>query len=96
MPSCLSCGICCHFFADGKYHKCKYLDKHNNCKIYFRYNRIGIQIYKDKNGKKYQCRLRNEFKINYPDCPYNKDGQDMISEEEYNKIKVMKNGKIQD
>ena len=84
---CLNCGYCCHFYADGEWHKCKYLkifaNNKSKCKIYFRPNRVGIQIYKDKKGKIFRCSLREKFKHNYPNCPYNKDGQEMIKPESY-------------
>jgi hypothetical protein len=68
---CLRCGICCHLMIDNKLSniKCRYLvkvGKKTLCRIY--QNRIGKDI-----GHGLKCHTREEFTMNIPGCPYNRE-----------------------
>ena len=65
---CIRCGICCHFFIDGKKKKCKHLvilpSKKTLCRVFKK--RLGRKI-----DKKMICMTREDCKYNYPGCPLN-------------------------
>lgn len=85
-PTCLRCGLCCHYIKDGKLTSCKYLVKISNgktyCKVYK--NRLNRKI--DDEG--FYCTFRVFSPIDYPGCPYNK-GKPMTEEH----LKLYEQGK---
>lgn len=85
MNKCARCGRCCCFFADGKWHQCKYLKKLSNgtymCSVFP--NRIGKIIYKANDGTVLKCGWREDVLFNYKNCPYNNEKWSDISEESY-------------
>jgi hypothetical protein len=74
MPECLRCGRCCHFFLDGKLHKCNMLVKLKNgktlCRIYK--TRLGRVLGVAKDGRKMLCNNREDVKLDWFCCPFNK------------------------
>jgi hypothetical protein len=74
---CLGCAKCCHYYNGKRWLKCKYLMSNNKCKVYkFRLNMIIGQHIK---GHRLKCTMRENNKVNYPGCPYNKDEWETIS-----------------
>lgn len=65
---CKRCGKCCHWIAEGKVIKCKYLIKLSN-------DRTLCRIYKNRKGyimsKGMICGDRLNSRWNYEGCPYN-------------------------
>ena len=74
MLECRRCGRCCYTF-DGI--KCRHLlffsDGTTACRIYSR--RLGYQV-----TKGWFCALRENMPVNYPNCPYNKPGQRLVTD----------------
>ena len=96
-PVCKMCGACCHYMLDGKIKRCKFLVKKGDrlmCRIYR--NRIGTLIDKSKiMGVKVYCGMREHLWINFPDCPFNKEGGDIPFFDPFNGVKPDENKYIQ-
>lgn len=73
MPDCLNCGKCCYYLDEiGNLHKCKFLVKLKTrtfCRVYS--TRLGRLLYK-KGNYEVRCFKREDVKVNYEGCPYNK------------------------
>lgn len=75
MTNCNKCGMCC--FPRTRHNenltivnllkKCKYQNEDMTCSIYK--NRKDIKC----------CLLRKQLKVNFPNCPQNKEGQIMVT-----------------
>jgi hypothetical protein len=76
-PRCLRCGRCCHFPANGQIVKCKHLitlpSGKTLCRIYNK--RLGTTIHTNPLVK---CGMRNDVRLNFKNCEYNKPGQPMM------------------
>ena len=79
IPKCKQCGLCCLVLTPNGYEDCKFLlhylrgtsaDKKTRCMIY--QHRVYVI-----NGNHQYCTLRDKLNINFPGCPYNKEGQEM-------------------
>ena len=77
---CNRCGQCCYFMVDGKKKKCKHLVLLKNgkslCRIYSK--RLGKVLYSRVKGEERiqsVCMMREEVYYNYPNCPFNKEEQ---------------------
>jgi len=88
MTACKMCGACCHYILDGKIKKCKFLVKKGGrliCRIYRQ--RVGRIIDKSKvTGNVIYCGMREDLWINFPDCPYNIEGEDRPFFDPYNGV----------
>jgi len=79
MPHCHRLGHCCHTAIDGGKKPCPNLRGPQGktwCVVYR--TRIGRVIGHFPDGKPILCVMREEVKLNFPGCDYNKEGQQMI------------------
>ena len=78
-PVCVRCGACCYMRHNDKVVKCRFLVKLKNnrtaCRVYR--NRLGRWI-GNIDGVNFVCKMREEVKHNFPNCPYNVPENKMI------------------
>lgn len=72
---CKRCGLCCILKFEGKTKKCRnmiFIGNKSICRIYNSKTRVGTMMGKLE-GQKFYCNDRQEVKMNYPGCPYNRE-----------------------
>lgn len=64
---CKKCGKCCVVMANGIWQDCKFLTKNRLCSVYD--TKKGKDL-----GFGYRCGVREELNVNFPGCPFNREG----------------------
>lgn len=74
---CRRCGACCWLVSDGVQKKCPHLVYLGSgralCRIYGKRDRVGSRI-GVIGDQVFVCSMREDMHINFPDCPYNREG----------------------
>lgn len=72
---CLRCGQCCYYMKNNKLNRCRFLVKLPSGKTLCRNykSHVGTVLCINDDGNTVMCVPRIMWKVNYPNCPYNKD-----------------------